>query len=92
MSDQSLIALDVGARVRVVGIAGGRSLARRLLALGIRPGVELEVLFRRGRGVVVSCASARVALGGGMAEQVRVAPLASAPVSGSSGTEAPAGG
>ena len=79
MPDQPLIDLEAGARARVVGITGGRILARRLLALGIRPGVELEVLFRRGHGVVVSCASTRVAIGGGMAERVRVTPLASTP-------------
>lgn len=78
MPDQFLIDLDAGERARVVAISGGRSLGRRLLALGIRPGVELEVLFRRGRGMVVRCAATRIAIGGGMAERVQVAPLADA--------------
>ncbi len=69
--DKKLVSLDQavpGARVRLVSIGGGRQMTRRLLALGISLGNELEVLHRRGRGVVVARDGNRVALGGGVAE------------------------
>jgi ferrous iron transport protein A len=59
-----------GIRVRLVSIAGGRQLARRLLALGLSVGSELEVLHHRGHGVVVARDGNRVALGGGVAEHL----------------------
>jgi ferrous iron transport protein A len=59
-----------GDRVRLVSIKGGRQMTRRLLALGISLGNELDVLHRRGRGVVVARDGNRVALGGGVAERL----------------------
>ena len=59
-----------GLRVKLVSIAGGRPMVRRLLALGLAVGSELEVLHRRGHGVVVMRDGNRVALGGGVAEHV----------------------
>lgn len=59
-----------GAHVRIDAIEGGREMTRRLLALGIRTGSEVEVLHRRGRGVVVVSGANRIALGGGVAERL----------------------
>ena len=70
-----LVQLPVGNRARIVEIRGGRELSRRLLALGLRVGVELDLLHRRGRGVVVGRSGIRVALGAGVAEKVYVLPL-----------------
>jgi ferrous iron transport protein A len=70
-----LVQLPVGRHARIVEIRGGRELSRRLLALGLRVGVDLDLLHRRGRGVVVGRSGIRVALGAGVAEKIYVLPL-----------------
>lgn len=67
--------LAVGQHVRIVEIRGGRLLSRRLLGLGLRVGVELDLMHRRGHGVVVGRSGIRVALGAGVAEKLYVVPL-----------------
>lgn len=54
----------------MVSIKGGRTMVRRLLALGLSVGNELDVLHHRGHGVVVARDGNRVALGGGVAERL----------------------
>jgi ferrous iron transport protein A len=71
----SLSNIDAGVRVRIAHIQGGRDLIRRLLSLGLREGIEVDVLQRRGRGVVVAHAGTRVAIGGGIAKKLDVCPL-----------------
>ncbi len=62
--------------MRVVNIAGGGALQRRLSDLGILAGRELTVLNRRGPGgVVVAIEDSRLALGYGTAQKVVVAPV-----------------
>lgn len=68
--------LPLGARGRIAEIRGGRQLANRLQGLGLRVGSEVEMLHRRGAGVVVSVGDTRVALGGGVVEKLYVQPLA----------------
>jgi ferrous iron transport protein A len=60
----------IGKRFRLVEIHGGHRLTRRLLALGLGLGTELEVVQRRGRGVVVARGGNRVALGEGIAQKL----------------------
>jgi Fe2+ transport system protein FeoA len=60
----------VGQRLRLVGIDGGERLRRRLLALGLRVGGEVEVVHRRNGGVVLARDGNRVALGNGVAQKV----------------------
>ena len=67
--------IPIGARARIVRIAGGRQLALRLLGLGLRVGTEVTVLHHRGGGLVVSNGETRVALGGGIVEKLWVEPL-----------------
>ena len=65
-----------GEWVRVEAVAGGKNLLKRLLALGISDGSELEIVQRQqGVGMVVRCANTRLALGHGMAHKVMVARL-----------------
>jgi ferrous iron transport protein A len=71
MPSQSLIDTPVGQKVRLIAIDGGRPLVLRLLSLGLSVGAEIEVLHRRGRGVVVARDGNRVALGKGIAEKLR---------------------
>jgi len=68
----TLEALPVGAPARITTIQGGRNLHRRLMGLGLRVGSQVEVLQHRGRGVVVACSGSRIALGGGVAEKLRI--------------------
>ena len=65
-----LSTVPVGQRVRLISIQGGRKLVRRLLALGITQGNELEILHHRGGGVVVGRGGNRVALGAGVADKL----------------------
>jgi ferrous iron transport protein A len=67
--------LPLGSRARIVEILGGRELKRRLLALGLRVGSEVRIEHHRGRGLVLSTGSTRVAIGGGIAEKLIVAGL-----------------
>ena len=60
----------VGQRLRLVGIDGGENLRRRLLSLGLRVGGEVQVVHRRGGGVVLARGGNRVALGHGVARKV----------------------
>jgi ferrous iron transport protein A len=59
-------------RWRLAQIAGGDRLRRRLLALGLNVGGEVEVIQRRGGGVVLASGGNRVALGAGVAAKVYV--------------------
>lgn len=62
-----------GERVRVAAAHGGQNVLRRLFAMGIIDGTELEVIQRHGaEGIVVRCGETRWALGRGMAHKVLV--------------------
>ncbi|MES9837639.1 MAG: FeoA family protein [Candidatus Thiodiazotropha sp.] len=71
----SLARLPTGCRARIKRISGGRHLVHRLLSLGLRTGSEIELIQRRGAGVVVANKGARVALGAGVAEKLMMQPL-----------------
>ena len=62
--------LRIGQRMRLLRVVGGHRLQRRLLALGLNLGGEIEVLQRRGGGVVVARGGNRVALGAGVADKL----------------------
>ena len=63
MHRQPLSEIPAGATVRLVSIDGNRQLVRRLLALGITLGSEVEILHHRGHGIVIGRNGNRVALG-----------------------------
>ncbi len=67
--------LPLGCRGCVAQIDGGRQLAHRLRGLGLRVGSEVEMLHRKGQGVVVSVGETRVALGAGVAEKLLIDPV-----------------
>ncbi len=70
----SLSAVEAGRRVRVVSVAGGHGVVSRLAALGVLPGVEVEVLINSMHGPsLVAVMGTRIALGRGMAHKVLVA-------------------
>ncbi len=67
--------VPIGSVVRIDKMEGGRQLTRRLLGLGLNKHSEIEVVHRRGLGVVVAKSGNRVALGGGIAQKVLVSIL-----------------
>ncbi len=64
-----------GARVRIVALHGGKGLSLRLTELGLNVGSEVQVIQRQGGGLLVARGESRIAIGGGMAAKVQVAPL-----------------
>ena len=67
--------MAIGQRLRLVGVLGGNRLKRRLLALGLNVGGELEIVQRRGGGVVLARGGNRVALCAGIAQKLYVEPI-----------------
>jgi ferrous iron transport protein A len=70
-----LMMADEGACVRIVALTGGRGLTTRLTELGLNVGSEVRVVQRQGGGLLVARGESRIALGGGMAAKIQVAPL-----------------
>ncbi|GEM_PF-605830 len=65
-----------GEWVRVVRVSGSKSLLRRLLAMGMSDGCDLEIIYSQsGGGVLVCCAATRWALGQQMAQHIWVATI-----------------
>ena len=65
-----------GRRVKVASIAGGRCLCARMAALGIYPGVEMELLCSGcGAPCLIRIHGGTLSLGAGMSEKILVAPV-----------------
>ena len=75
MTARTLAQAEPGRRVRLVAIRGDRRLSRRLLALGLVVGNEVEVLHSRKGDVIVGRGSNRLALGKDIARRVEVEEL-----------------
>lgn len=77
---QRVLTLDMakpGERLKLVDFSGGSQAKLRLLTMGLRIGDEIEVITNIHRGqVVVACDYNRLVLGQGLAQKVRVAPIA----------------
>ncbi|MGC8508493.1 MAG: FeoA family protein [Thiomonas sp.] len=72
----SLAQIHHGQCAQVVDFDGGRSMAQRMVMLGIRRGVALCVVHGPGaRGTVVQVGGARIALGRGVTDKIRVMPM-----------------
>ena len=70
----SLAQMDTGGSGKVVNVAGGRGLIRRLDAMGLRPGkmvTKCSGMFMRGP-VVVRVEGTQMAVGYGMAGKILV--------------------
>ena len=68
-----LSSMPDGARCRVVRVDAGRGLRAHLLAMGLRPGVEVRVVKNGGAGpFVLAMEALRLVLGRGMAHRVHV--------------------
>lgn len=71
-----LTEVDPGRKMRVSTIESGAPLKARLAAMGLLPGVQIEVLGRPlGGPMIVSVMGCRLMLGRGMAEKITVRPV-----------------
>ena len=69
-----LTIVQAGRRVRFVAVDAGHGLQGRLAAMGLVPGVEIEVLRNSLHGpFLVAVKGSRIALGRGMAQKIQVA-------------------
>lgn len=68
-----LAMVHAGRRVRLVTVNGGRGLQSRLAAMGLAPGVEMEVISGRLQGpFIVEAKGSRLMLGRGMVQKILV--------------------
>jgi len=64
---------ESGSTVRIRQVFGGHGLQRRLSAMGLMPGMELEVVSNdRGGPLVVKVLDSRFMIGRGMAHHIHV--------------------
>ncbi len=75
----SLLDLPIGARARIVGLYGGTNSIRRIMAMGLKRGDEVEILYKAvfGGPILVKNLSngSQIAIGRGMAGKIMVIPL-----------------
>ena len=65
--------INTGTKVVVQEITGGMKLRNRLIALGILPGAEIEVLNNPAHGpFIMAVKGSRIAIGRGMASRIIV--------------------
>lgn len=73
-----LSAAAPGKRVKVASIAGGRCLCARMAAMGIYPGVEMELVCTGcGSPCLIRVHGGTLSLGVGVSQKIMVAPTAS---------------
>lgn len=61
-----------GVTMRLIKIQGGKHITRRLVELGLTPGVQIRKLQDAGGPVILAIRDSRIALGRGMAEKLYV--------------------
>ena len=61
-----------GEKVVISAIRAGKGLARKLLEQGIRPGITVTIIQKRGGGFVLGFDRQRIALGAGMTQKLFV--------------------
>jgi Fe2+ transport system protein FeoA len=65
----------IGIPLKLERIEGGHKFRRRLVELGLTPGIQLRVLQDSGGPVILAVRDSRLALGRGMAEKLSVIPI-----------------
>jgi len=70
----SLTNVETGKRVYIIGLNAGQGMQGRLAAMGLVPGVQIEVISGSAWGpIIVAVKGSRVIFGHGMAQKVMVA-------------------
>jgi ferrous iron transport protein A len=73
LSQMPLIMASRGSKVRLVSINGGKQMTSRLAAMGLLPGVEVEIISNTpGDPFILDVRGSRLALGRGMAHKIYV--------------------
>ena len=67
-----LAMVGTGQVVKLVKVAAGKMLTRRLAELGLTPGVQLEILQDQGGPLLLAVRDSRLVLGRGMAHKIIV--------------------
>ncbi len=70
--ERPLACVPAGRRVRILRVAAGRGLARRMQHMGLEEGMEVRVLRNNGGQVIVAQGHARTALGRGITRKIFV--------------------
>jgi Fe2+ transport system protein FeoA len=68
----SLTMAEKGRNVRIRRILGGPGVQRRLLGMGLAPGMEIQVVANNGGPLVIRVLESRFMIGRGMAHHVLV--------------------
>lgn len=68
----SLCDAPIGKPVELTTIHGGTKFQRRLVELGLTPGVQLRVMQDSGGPLIIAVRDSRLALGRGMAKKLSV--------------------
>ena len=71
-SDIVLTQAVIGQPLLLVKIDGGKDVTRRLIELGLTPGVKLRLIQDSGGPVILAVRDSRIALGRGMANRIFV--------------------
>jgi len=74
-SDIVLTQAVIGQPLLLVKIDGGKDVTRRLIELGLTPGVKLRLIQDSGGPVILAVRDSRIALGRGMANKIIVSPV-----------------
>ena len=73
MSLMPLIMASRGSKVRLVSVSGGKQMTSRLAAMGLLPGVEVEIISNSpGDPFILDVRGSRLVLGRGMAHKIYV--------------------
>jgi len=70
-----LTEMPTGSHGTVTEISGGKDMVRKMMALGLTVGTDIEMLHQRGKSVVVRSKGTRIAIGDTIADHLTVEPL-----------------
>jgi Fur family ferric uptake transcriptional regulator len=69
----SLAMADLGTKMTIKGVAGGKDVRARLFSMGIRQGESVEIITSQGAGrLIVRCGELRLALGRDTTQKIMV--------------------
>ncbi len=64
---------SIGDKVRIVKLKGSDGTVRRLIGMGLVPGIEVQIVSNSGGSVIVGICDNRIGLGAGMAQKIMCA-------------------
>lgn len=61
---------SIGEKLRIVKLKGSEGTVRRLIGMGLVPGIEVQIISNSGGSVIVAIGDNRIGLGSGMAQKI----------------------